>query len=283
MEQDDQLQELLEICQRDNRICPSPIRWNQFWELLGSPCDKVRPPLILSAGMFSSGRDKRKCFLKQVRYAADSGRLQRARDFIMRLTDREWQRCSNDNLDWNYGYEMVEAFQREEAELEAKLREWREMGKRVFPAQRVECSSTRGLDPSSGRMTERKNEGGYFVVEEAAADFIDEILGDHVRSSAFYLMNLTEDPQAWAAVFFSDIIKNADEVLDARAELRDDIAFAAYGKAEVGIDNPALGAMVVKNPEALRVASSRHEIFQKAWDALQSCSPNRNWVAIVVL
>jgi hypothetical protein len=41
-------------------------------------------------------------------------------------------------------------------------------------------------------------------------------------------MNLTAQPQTWAAVFFTEIIKNSDEVLTARAELRDLIQFAAW-------------------------------------------------------
>ena len=61
-------------------------------------------------------------------------------------------------------------------------------------------------------------------------------------------MNLTKDPAAWAAVFFTDIIKQSDELLEARGELRNEIGFAAYGAAELGMSNPPLGAMVVKSP-----------------------------------
>jgi hypothetical protein len=96
-------------------------------------------------------------------------------------------------------------------------------------------------------------------------------------------MNLTKDPAAWAAVFFTDIIKHSDEVLRARGDLGTEIAFAAYGKAELGMSNPPLGAMVVKSPAALEAAASRHDVFAKAWGALQSCAPDRNWVAVVDL
>jgi len=96
-------------------------------------------------------------------------------------------------------------------------------------------------------------------------------------------MNLTKDPAVWAAVFFTDIIKQSDEVLEARGELRNEIGFAAYGAAEPGMSNPPLGAMVVKSPTALKAAASRHEVFRKAWDALQSCAPDKNWVAVVDL
>ena len=32
---------------------------------------------------------------------------------------------------------------------------------------------------------------------------------------------------------------------------------------------------------ALKVASSRHPIFTKSWNALQACAPDDNWIAVV--
>jgi hypothetical protein len=48
-------------------------------------------------------------------------------------------------------------------------------------------------------------------------------------------------------VLFTDIIKQSDELLRARGELRNEIGFAAYGSTEPGMSNPPLGAMVVKS------------------------------------
>ena len=98
----------------------------------------------------------------------------------------------------------------------------------------------------------------------------------------FFLMNLTLQP-VWAAVLFTEIIKDSDQILNARAELRDLIQFAAYGDFKRGMPNPPLGAMTVKSAEALKLASARHPVFKKAWDALQSCAPDRSWVAVVEL
>jgi predicted NUDIX family NTP pyrophosphohydrolase len=153
---------------------------------------------------------------------------------------------------------------------------------KVFPASRLEASE-RHHDPERGLMTEWKGSGGYFVVAQEAEDYIEATLGERFGVSPFFLMNLTKDPAAWAAVFFTDIIEDSDELLKARAELRDEIGFAAYGTPEPGMRNPPLGAMVVKSAEALNAASSRHEVFRRAWDALQSCAPDKNWVAVVDL
>ena len=93
-------------------------------------------------------------------------------------------------------------------------------------------------------------------------------------------MDVTRDPDVWAVVFFTDAIENSEEVLSSRAELRDEIKFAAYGPDEGGDTIPPLGAMVIKNAKALGEASSRHKVFMEAWEALRECSPGGRWVAI---
>jgi hypothetical protein len=153
---------------------------------------------------------------------------------------------------------------------------------RIFPARRVETSERR-FDPQTRQMTGWTTADGHFHIEQEAEDFIDETLGRRFGLSPFFLMNLTRDPAAWAAVFFSEIIMDSDLLLSARAELREDIRFAAYGDAQIGMKNPPLGAMVVRSAEVLSLASTRHEVFRKAWDALRSCEPDRKWVAVVDL
>jgi hypothetical protein len=132
-------------------------------------------------------------------------------------------------------------------------------------------------------MIEGESTGGYFMVTPETEEYIQERLGEQFGVSPFLLMNLTNDRGTWAAVFFSRIIEKSDEVLKARGELRDEIGFAAYGKVEPGMSNPPIGAMAVKSAKALETASKRHDVFAKAWDALRSCSPDENWVALVDL
>jgi hypothetical protein len=148
---------------------------------------------------------------------------------------------------------------------------------RVFPAWRLE-ESQRGVDADTGQMRELKRTN-FLEVEETTHDYIRQTTGQ----SPFFLMNLTEGFDAWAAVYFTKIIERSDSVLRVRDELRVDIAFAAYGEAEPGMSNPPLGAMVVKRPEDLAAASLRHEVFREAWNALQSCAQDEHWVAIVDL
>ena len=117
---------------------------------------------------------------------------------------------------------------------------------RVFEAWRVE-DTVRSQEAATGRMTDWKTEATYLVVQQDAEDHIDEILGEEFDIFPFsFLCNLTRDPEVWAAVFFSDIIQDSDEVLRVRNELRDDLRFAAYGPAEPGMSNPPLGAMAVR-------------------------------------
>jgi hypothetical protein len=72
-------------------------------------------------------------------------------------------------------------------------------------------------------------------------------------------------------------------VIQARAELADVIRFAGYGAAEPGMNYPPIRAAVINSRAALETASSRHEVFQKLWDALRGCEPDKKWVAVVDL
>jgi hypothetical protein len=46
---------------------------------------------------------------------------------------------------------------------------------------------------------------------------------------------------------------------------------------------PPFGAAVINSRAALETASSRHEVFQKMWDALRGCEQDKKWVAVVDL
>jgi hypothetical protein len=147
---------------------------------------------------------------------------------------------------------------------------------RVFPAWRIE-ESVREKDTATGGITDWKARGrGWLEIDQDATDYIERTLGERFGVDVFFLMNLTARPETWAAVLFTEIIKDADEVLKARAELRDQIRFATYGDAKPGMLNPPLGAMTTNGAEALKLASTRHAVFKKTWDALQACAPDKN-------
>jgi hypothetical protein len=103
-------------------------------------------------------------------------------------------------------------------------------------------------------MTDWKQTGSFFEVEQSTHEYIERKTG----RTPFFLMNLTQDPKAWAAVYFTKIIDQSDEVLKVRDELRVEIAFAPYAPVHAGMRNPPLGAMVINRPEDLAVAATRH-------------------------
>ena len=111
---------------------------------------------------------------------------------------------------------------------------------KVFQAWRL-GTAKRHHDPETDQMTAWETSRSSLVIEQTGEDYIDESLGERFGFSAFFFLNnLTVDPATWAAIFFTNIIENSDEVLEARAELRDEIRFAAYGTAEVACVIPLL-------------------------------------------
>jgi hypothetical protein len=148
---------------------------------------------------------------------------------------------------------------------------------KVFNAWRL-IETVRGVDPKTGEMTEM-GKNSFFVVDEATETYIREKTG----RNSFFLMNVTSDPATWAVVFFTTIIERTDEVLKVRDELNAQIRFVAEGEPKPGMKYPPFGTMLVNRPEELAAASSRHEVFQKAWDALKACAPDKEWVAVIDL
>jgi hypothetical protein len=149
---------------------------------------------------------------------------------------------------------------------------------KVFPAQRL-LTWERRYDVERKRIIETDKKS-YLWVDSDADAYIDEAIA-HRWLSAITLTSITKDPASWAAVFFTTVISNSDEVIQARAELAEAIRFGGYGATQPGMNYPPFGVAVINSRAALEAASSRHEVFQKMWDALQGCEPDKNWVAIV--
>ena len=99
-ENDQGLAALLEHASADDRICPLPGKWDEFWKLIGVPPDLK--PLILSGWAFSTDREKRERFREQITYAATTGNFATAKNFIEALEAQEWH-CNGGDLDWSYG------------------------------------------------------------------------------------------------------------------------------------------------------------------------------------
>jgi hypothetical protein len=78
---------------RDNRVCPQPAQWLEFFGVLVAAAEGARlpaPPLVGSAWAATPALAKRMCFLEQVEWAAAQGCLQQAWDFLRGLSEGEW-------------------------------------------------------------------------------------------------------------------------------------------------------------------------------------------------
>ena len=99
--------------------------------------------------------------------------------------------------------------------------------------------------------------------------------------TTFFLWNMTENRNVWSVVFFSQAVPDPVAILDARAELKAEIAFAAYGDVEADMNLPPLGAMAIQSKNILERASKRHPIFMRAFRLLEGYSDRKNWVGLI--
>ncbi len=84
--------ELKKYVTTNKRICPMPLIWNKFLDILGIK-EKMPPhliPLILN-GWFSSDLEKRKRVLAQIDYASKNKEcFEKLEKFILNIKDDEW-------------------------------------------------------------------------------------------------------------------------------------------------------------------------------------------------
>lgn len=87
------LYEALAEIRRDNRVCPLPTRWLEFYRLLQESSDGTPlPPQPLTGSAWAStpALAKRMCFREQVEWADRHGCLKPAFEFIEKLPDSDW-------------------------------------------------------------------------------------------------------------------------------------------------------------------------------------------------
>jgi hypothetical protein len=87
------LYEVMAEVRRDNRVCPQPTRWLEFYRLLqdgaqGRPLPS--PPLSGSAWLATPAMAKRQCFHEQVEWASANGCLQAVYGFLKSLPPADW-------------------------------------------------------------------------------------------------------------------------------------------------------------------------------------------------
>ena len=86
------VEELKKYVTSNKRICPMPMPWNEFLDILEIK-EKMPPhliPLILN-GWFASDLEKRKRILAQIDYASkDDVMLKKLEEFILNIDDKDW-------------------------------------------------------------------------------------------------------------------------------------------------------------------------------------------------
>ena len=85
--------ETLALARKDNRVCPQPSRWLEFFALLKEHAHGAAlpaEPLLGSAWASTPTLAKRMCFQTQIEWAARNDCLQPAYDFLKSLRDADW-------------------------------------------------------------------------------------------------------------------------------------------------------------------------------------------------
>ena len=92
---DQRLQDLLNFCRENNRVCPNPIEWNKLWEALpgrkrvGSRWSPPLP-LILAAWWEASDGEKCRRLEQQIRWAYEHQVFEKVDKIIRSLSEDQW-------------------------------------------------------------------------------------------------------------------------------------------------------------------------------------------------
>jgi hypothetical protein len=89
------LEELIQYCKDNDRVCPQPQLWNEMWNKLK---DKKQIgagwepplPLILAAWYVSPDSSKQFRLVQHLNWADSHGQLKEISDFLISLTEEQW-------------------------------------------------------------------------------------------------------------------------------------------------------------------------------------------------
>ena len=86
--------ELMAELRKENRVCPQPTRWLEFYRVLqdaaGAGKQLPSPPLTGSAWAATPPSAKRMCFREQAEWAVQNGCVAQAYDFLEKLPKTDW-------------------------------------------------------------------------------------------------------------------------------------------------------------------------------------------------
>lgn len=76
---------------RNNRVCPSPARWQQLYEMLPNrKANTPTPPLVGPSWLATPSLSKRMCLREQLDWAEANGALAPVLSFLKQLPEEEW-------------------------------------------------------------------------------------------------------------------------------------------------------------------------------------------------
>lgn len=122
---------ILKRLENEGIVCPDPIIWNDFYELIVREKDKSeRPalPMVLT-GWWVSGKDeKHQRFCEHIQWAEDNGVIENAYDFINQVELDDWYYFSNQKKEFLQMRErdrrdFISYFSKEFSELTEKIKE----------------------------------------------------------------------------------------------------------------------------------------------------------------
>ena len=80
---------LWEYCTSNNRVCPMPMKWNDFFNIL-KDMKNLDLPLILNGWEMSSPLEKNLRFKDHIQSAADHNQLDEVGNYLRSLKEEEW-------------------------------------------------------------------------------------------------------------------------------------------------------------------------------------------------
>ena len=76
---------------RHNRVCPSPARWQQLYEMLPNrTASRPTPPLVGASWQATPSLSKRMCLREHLAWAETHESLPQVLDFLKQLPEEEW-------------------------------------------------------------------------------------------------------------------------------------------------------------------------------------------------
>jgi len=88
------LESLLEYCNSNDRICPMPMKWNDFFNMLKDN-SKADLPLILNGWEMSSPLEKHLRFEDHIKWAFRNNQLDEVGKYLRALPEEDWAHYGN--------------------------------------------------------------------------------------------------------------------------------------------------------------------------------------------